>query len=704
MSQYLAQAMGCFIEAVQIEANEASCVHLPRCLWMLAKDGSSPGVICQTLENRAAALPPWVWLPWIPQLLTSLCRVEGRSVRSVLSGLVKSYPQAVYFSLRAFYLERRDVERSRASPSNPGQHHGSVAFAEELMSSLRRSHASLWSALEAILEELIMKFRPSYEEELLGAITALLERAEAQAERSHMPDKSSNEDEEAMVASITKTIARVAAKFFRSSSADSGNKRDERAKKTAEFKRRYRAVFESDFLVLPIGASSQSLDQGASQLGLVDYLSRLRKWKRHLEGHVSSAPLAIPLVEASPTLATFAASAPDLWTGSCDPRQLSSALTNREPPNDGDGGLSQQTTSSSAKVALKAAVNAALTVARNAATEGVGGDYGGGSASIEVPGQYAPCSIACSKPTTELHVKLIRFEPKVEILRRNEQLVRRIGMIGSDGKTYHFLLQFAIPYWTRADERTVQMTYVMDQVLRKDVISLRKHLSVKPTAVIPIAQRLRMTADSTSRVSLDDVFRQYCDRIGKRHDFISSHFHEEVVRRRKEKSANDASVDPNAEDPSKLEVFKEICKTKVNMKVLLDYMHATLDGQEPLFQFRRVFSSQLAANSLLQYCFCTVERSPSRLAFMRNNAQVLSPDFRVSYTNQGKYLHSLPAPHRILQNSQLRIATRIYGDAGVAVSTHVESPRTPRCSAFRGTIHTSYVHNCRSTKREQGGL
>ena len=54
VAQYLAQAMGCFIEAIQIDPSEKSRIHLPRCLWMLTKDGSSPGVLCQTLENPAA--------------------------------------------------------------------------------------------------------------------------------------------------------------------------------------------------------------------------------------------------------------------------------------------------------------------------------------------------------------------------------------------------------------------------------------------------------------------------------------------------------------------------------------------------------------------------------------------------------------------------------------------------------------------------
>ena len=279
VAQYLAQAMGCFIEAIQIDPNEKSRIHLPRCLWMLTKDGSSPGVLCQTLENRGTKLPPYVWLPWIPQLLTGLCRLEGRAIKSLLSRVIKAYPQAAYYSLRAFYLERRDVERAKGGGNvAPGQHMGSVAYAEEMMSTLRRSHASLWSNLEAILEELIVKFRPSYEEELLATISALLERAESHAEKQSLPDKKRIEDEEAMVASWSKTLSRIAAKFFRETdSTSSSARRDERVKKTSDFKRKYKADFESDFKVTtPEGQQGTSTADSKAQFRLSEYITLLQ--------------------------------------------------------------------------------------------------------------------------------------------------------------------------------------------------------------------------------------------------------------------------------------------------------------------------------------------------------------------------------------------------------------------------------------------
>ena len=58
VAQYLAQSMGCYFEAIHLDSHEWSRIHLPKCLLMLVKDGSSPGVLCQTMENRGSALTP----------------------------------------------------------------------------------------------------------------------------------------------------------------------------------------------------------------------------------------------------------------------------------------------------------------------------------------------------------------------------------------------------------------------------------------------------------------------------------------------------------------------------------------------------------------------------------------------------------------------------------------------------------------------
>lgn len=643
VAQYMAQAMGCYLEAVSCDTDESCRIHLPKCLWMLAKDGAAPGVLSQTLESRGSTLPCWVWLPWCPQLLTCLYRNEGKAAKAILTSLAKTYPQALYFPLRAFYLERRDVERSKGSLV--GSQQGSVLYSEELMSSLRRAHASLWSSLEAILEELIVKFRPSYEEELLATMTALLERVETQIETSFYSTTDNSEDEEAVVASISKTLGRIGSKFFRETTSEPAlNKRDERARKTEAFREKYKALFESDFPALIARAENEEKVEANY------FLERLRKWKKMLEAQVSSTPQQLPLVESSQSLALFCTDAPDLWPMSCDPRAAKELFEKESPQDDKQNPSS---TSASALAAQTAAVTAAIAVANAAASEGLGGEYGGGSSSIEIPGQYVPNTVSAfdSKPLPELHTKLLRFEPRLHVVCRNDQLIRRIGMVGSDGRSVNFLLQFAIPYWTRTDERTVQLCYVFDKIFRRDVVCSRNFLSVQPSPVIPIAQRLRMTHESEGRLSLDDVFKRRCDEAGCETTAIAGYYRYRVKKLRDARLNHEMSPEEIKALmlTIHIDVLREVCETKVDATILLDHIQANLGSAENLFHFRRSFASHLAINSLMQHALSVVMRTPSRVVMNETSGQVLSPEFRLRYNNQG-FLESQKVPFRLTPN------------------------------------------------------
>lgn len=500
--QYLSQAIGCFLEATQIDSNEWARMHLPGCLWMLSKDGVN-GSLCQTFEKRATTLPSWMWLPWIPQLLTSLYRRECTAAKSILMRLARDYPQAVYYPLRVFYLERRDIDRTRlgASSNSQPQTQASVFHAEELVTALRRSHACLWSYLEPILEELIVKFRPSNEEDLLATIVALIDRSEP-----HFGSPGKIEQEKEVLISIWKTLGKIAMKYFKpSESAQGVTKKDGRAMKSAAFKDRYKAQFEADFCL-----ASESSKYDGPQMDLPQMVQRLRNWKGKLEKNLLSLSPRLSLSAESAPLAMFAVGdAPDLWPFSCDPH-ISDFSTQKCDPLYDLHPTTQSTTSSSAAAALKAASSAAISVASAARTEGIGGSYGGGSSFIEVPGQYVPnTNQTDARPSPELHVKVLRFGPHVAVDTKNDINVRRtIFMEGSDGKTYRFHLGFAFSHLTRTDERTAQTHFVLDKMLRKNNLSAKAEISVQSQPVIPVAQRLRLISEPDDRLSLAVAFKR----------------------------------------------------------------------------------------------------------------------------------------------------------------------------------------------------
>jgi transformation/transcription domain-associated protein len=201
------------------------------------------------------------------------------------------------------------------------------------------------------------------------------------------------------------------------------------------------------------------------------------------------------------------------------------------------------------------------------------------------------------------------------------------------------------------DERTAQTSYVIDKFLRQNTVTARNHLSVQSFAAIPVAQRLRMTPDPESRLALDDVLRRSYDTEKNEGKPVATFFLEEITRRLKDAVSPDASEDEKskAEKEVRLDVYREICDSKVDKRMLLRYLQRVFESPEAFFLFRRALSVHLAVNSLQQYVFSVAERTPQRFVMLQSNGRVMSPDFRVSYSNQG-FIEAHQIPFRMTPN------------------------------------------------------
>lgn len=625
-SQYLSQAAGCYLEALRVDTSEQNRDRIPHCLSMLAADGRQFGSVCKTLEARGASTPAWCWLPWIPQLLSSLCRVEARAVKPILIGILKDHPQALYYSLRSFFLERRDVEKSmpdqKSDDANKDEsdHVSSLKLAEIIMSSLRKVHPVLWNRLEVILDNLIVRFRPSYEAELLQTIIALINRTMKAEEKMNANNDGDNNEEKRMEY-YEKTLSRISEKFFSKSASLS--------KKALHFQSRYGSLFDSDF--------------GPNNLGSFEKLvEKLQKWKLLLERQVSRIPTKYKLAESSPALSWFSSQAPDMWAGACSSKSLAASNARQ------DSLSSPQFYDSTRSSALKAARASSYAVRLAAQSEGIDGYAGGGAAAVEIPGQYSPTSAGVfdSRPIPAMHAKLVRFKQILEVTSTGstKQHVHRITMIGSDGKEYKFLLQLAAPYSTRTDERSAQIQFIMGKTLRGDIRACRRGLIVRPNVVIPLAQRMRMTATQDSHQSLESISN--C--VQRSTIDLPAHFQEMVDERVSGLEVTDDDARLASEKNAKLEVYNEICQQHVSSNILTKHMMQSLPSTESLCQFRKEFTSHLAANSVLQYALAVVERTPTRFVLCNKTGQVLAHDLRSSYIHG--LLEDQAMPFRLTRN------------------------------------------------------
>lgn len=156
-----------------------------------------------------------------------------------------------------------------------------------------------------------------------------------------------------------------------------------------------------------------------------------------------------------------------------------------------------------------------------------------------------------------------------------------------------------------------------------------------------------MSAVEPSHKSLDSVC---CHVQGAEKSKLASYFEDKV----EEITASRLrTLEGNEEDKKnqvKLEVYHDICQKLAPSNVLSKYMMERIPSTERLFQFRRTFASQLAANSLLQYALSIIERTPNRFLFCDTTGQILSQDFRSQYTLPNGLLDNLDMPFRMTRN------------------------------------------------------
>jgi hypothetical protein len=476
-----AQAMACYLQAVNNSCASARLM-MARVLWLLTMDDEK-GTLGRTLENYGKTLPEWLWVPWIPQLLTALTRPEAKHVKALMKPVAVKYPQALYYTMRAFLLERRELPQTAPPPqaSAPTPVQGEVTtqattvvvpsgatvpvpagtplsqvmalqsgaisalpppttqatpalvpptaahHTEEIMSIMRRTNPALATEMESILEEMILHFRPEPAEELLSAVHALLIKC-FQLVYVGM--------DEGMPASLKSTLQRVCNKFFDPS--QHGGKEPHRT-----FADRFKGPFERDFHI----GEGVAGDKGMT---LTEVVLALKKWKQLLQMVVLKMPDERPLRAFSPFLA-----------------QVHSELETWNSCN---------------------------------------------QACIEIPGQY---SKIFSEPRPELHAKLLRFGSQVTTRQRHGTSQRRLTMIGSNGQAYHFNVMFAIPHATRTDERMMQLHTMVQQLLSKHVQAQRRNLSVQVPTVVPITPRMRLIEDNPAFTSLGEVYESDCHQNGK---------------------------------------------------------------------------------------------------------------------------------------------------------------------------------------------
>ncbi|KAL0379140.1 UNVERIFIED_CONTAM: putative transcription-associated protein 1 [Sesamum radiatum] len=625
---WLEYAVSCFLQGIKFGIPNSRS-HLARVLYLLSFDTPSEPV-GRAFDKYMEQVPQWVWLSWIPQLLLSLQRTEAPHCKLVLLKVATVYPQALYYWLRTYLLERRDVANKSEygrmamaqqrmqqnvsggaqSAGGLGSHDGSSSQVQETerqgaaetsmpsgndqslhqtsssneggQNVLRRNNAmglvasaaSAFDAAKDIMETLRSK-HTNLASELEILLTEIGSRFVTLPEERllavvnallHRCYKYPTATTAEVPQSLKKELSGVCRACF---SADAVNKH-------VEFVREYKQDFERDL---------DPESTATFPATLADLTERLKHWKNILQSNVEDRfPAVLKLEDESRVLRDFHV------------------------------------------------------------------------VDVEVPGQY----FADQEVAPDHTVKLDRVGADIPIVRRHGSSFRRLTLIGSDGSQRHFIVQTSLTPNARSDERILQLFRVMNRMFDKHKESRRRHICIHTPIIIPVWSQVRMVEDDLMYSTFLEVYENHCARNDREADLPITYFKEQL------NQAICGQISPEAVVDLRLQAYNDITKSIVTESIFSQYMYKTLLNGNHTWAFKKQFAVQLALSSFMSFMLQIGGRSPNKILFAKNTGKIFQTDFHPAYDANGMIEFNEPVPFRLTRNLQAFFSH--FGVEGLIVS------------------------------------
>ena len=91
---------------------------------------------------------------------------------------------------------------------------------------------------------------------------------------------------------------------------------------------------------------------------------------------------------------------------------------------------------------------------------------------------------------------------------------RRVSIRGHTGHIFTFVVQHAPSRHYRAEERTLQLLGVINQLLEDHKDPRCRGLNFRLPSIVPLSHHVRLVENSPHLVSLEEVFERNCERVG----------------------------------------------------------------------------------------------------------------------------------------------------------------------------------------------
>jgi len=446
------QAATCVLQSIKHAPKD----HGKRVVKIIHALGFSkhPVAVGRALQRHVDTIPLWVWIDWIPQLLLVLLRPEAPHAKAILTRLACAHPQAVYYQLRTFLLERRDALARKTQTYNQlestpipkdeeekknreislkkaqsalAEARAVFEAAKETVDKLRAKFGNLVAEIEVLLSELCTRFGCAPEERLLVVVHTLLHRC------FKYPCATTSE----VPAPFKKELSGVAKACF---SPDTSSKH-------ADFVKEYKGAYEAD-LDPESKTAKDTFPKTLEQL-----IQKLKQWKRKLSEDVERrVPNCLRLEDELPKLRDV-------------------QFREIEVPG-----------SHVSEVAALAA---------------------------------SAASGSAAKDHAKARNRLVWVDSEVDVVRRHGNAHRAITFVGADGRQHRFAVQTSLTPQARSEERTLQLLQVLNSVMERHPQSRRRNLRFYVPTVIPAWPQVRLLEDDKNQGTYGEVYEANCARYGR---------------------------------------------------------------------------------------------------------------------------------------------------------------------------------------------
>ncbi|ONM60151.1 Phosphatidylinositol 3- and 4-kinase family protein with FAT domain [Zea mays] len=614
---WLEYAVSCFFQGIKYGVSNSRS-HLARILYLLSFDGQNEPV-GRALDKYLEQLPHWVWLSWIPQLLLSLQRSEAQHCKLVLMKIAQVYPQALYYWLRTYLMERRDVATkteigrnmlaqqrmqqammaNNAANNLPDGSARASNHAGSNMTSDNQSHQASQSVGAAGSHDggNVQGQDPERSTPEGGTNTShdQGQQSSTGAEGSQVPLRRNSGHGWVTSAASAFDAAKDIMEALRSKHTNLAN--------------------ELELLLSEIGSRFVTLPEERLLAVVNALLHRCYKYPTATTGEV---PQSLKKELSGVCRACFSQDAVNKHVDFV-----------KEYKQDFERDLDPE--SATTFPATLAELTERLKHWKNILQSNVEDRFPAvlkleeesktlrdfHVVDIELPGQYFTDQEIAPDHT----VKLDRVGPDIPIVRRHGSSFRRLTLIGSDGSQRHFIVQTSLTPNARSDERMLQLFRVLNKMFDKHKESRRRHLAIHTPIIIPVWSQVRMVEDDLMYSTFLEVYEINCARHNREADSPITIFKEQL------NQAVSGQLSPEAIVELRLQAYNEITKNIVNDNIFSQYMHKILPTGNYLWTFKKQFAIQVALSCFMSYMLQIGGRAPNKILFAKNTGKIFQTDF-----------------------------------------------------------------------------